>query len=140
MATKRLFTVGYGGRHPVDLLALLQAHKIARIADVRIRPDRASMGAYIQARQPDRGIERLLAGAGIGYSHFLELGNLFRGCADWQPRYRALLDAAAPLLLERLRQMDQPYCLLCAEKDPAACHRSIIADKLVEEGYDVVHL
>jgi len=140
MATRRLFTIGYGGRHPEDFLALLRAHKVARIVDVRIRPERASMGAYVKARQPERGIQGLLGGAGITYSHFLELGNLFLGHEDWQLRYRAVLDAAAPLLLARLRQIDQPYCLLCAEKDPANCHRGIIAVKLAEEGCAVVHI
>jgi hypothetical protein len=34
-----------------------------------------------------------------------------------------------------------PYCLLCAEKSPTECHRSIIAAHLARvTGAEVVHL
>jgi len=125
MANQRIYTVGYGGRHPDEFLELLRSHQITRIIDVRVRPAEASMGVYKKAKRPDRGIEGLLDRAGISYSHFLELGNLFRGLEDWEQRYRALVQAAGSLLLDRLREIDEPYCLLCAEKDVANCHRGI---------------
>jgi uncharacterized protein (DUF488 family) len=31
-------------------------------------------------------------------------------------------------------------CIMCAESDPAACHRSHIADWLAARGHGVVHL
>ena len=31
-------------------------------------------------------------------------------------------------------------CIMCAERDPADCHRSLIADWLVANGEEVVHL
>jgi uncharacterized protein (DUF488 family) len=31
-------------------------------------------------------------------------------------------------------------CIMCAETDPAACHRSLIADWLVANGHRVTHL
>ena len=140
MANQRIYTVGYGGRHPDEFLELLRSHQITRIIDVRDRPAEASIRVYKKAKRSDRGIEGLLDRAGISYSHFLELGNLFRGLEDWEPRYRALIQAAGPLLLDRLRQIDEPYCLLCAEKDAANCHRGIIADAIAREGHSVVHL
>jgi hypothetical protein len=71
------FTIGYGGRRPEELLELLTHHAICSVADVRIRPERSSMGAFSRARTPEKGIERLLATAGISYHPILELGNLF---------------------------------------------------------------
>jgi uncharacterized protein (DUF488 family) len=140
MAIRHIFTIGYGGRHPQDFLDLLRSHQVGRIIDVRVRPDRAVMGAYVKARSPERGIAHLLSSGGIGYAHFLELGNIFLDRDDWQQPYRALLDSAGVLLLERLRRIDEPLCLLCAEKDVTRCHRGIIAAKLAEEGYRVTHL
>lgn len=61
------FTIGYGGRSPEAFLALLTIHGVRSIADVRIRPDRASMGTYTKARTDDKGIERLLNERGIAY-------------------------------------------------------------------------
>jgi uncharacterized protein (DUF488 family) len=34
----------------------------------------------------------------------------------------------------------QPICLLCFERDPALCHRRILANRLAERGMEVVDL
>jgi uncharacterized protein (DUF488 family) len=33
-----------------------------------------------------------------------------------------------------------PACLMCAEQDPARCHRGLIADYLRGKGHDVRHI
>jgi uncharacterized protein (DUF488 family) len=136
----RLFTVGYGGRKPDELTALLRGRGVLTVVDVRLRPDRASMGAYVKARTPDKGIERLMRDAGLGYVSLVELGNLFVDLDDWEPRYRRLVETAGPLLIERLLAVPAPFCLLCCEKDPARCHRRLIAEFLAGMGWTVEHL
>ena len=135
-----VYTAGYGGRAAADFLALLAPTPVRTVVDVRLRPDKASMGTFTKARTPDKGIEKLLASAGLGYVSVVELGNPFRELADWPARYRRLLDAAGDLLTERLASVPAPYCLLCSEKSPAECHRAIIADFLAARGAVVVHL
>jgi uncharacterized protein (DUF488 family) len=137
----KFYTIGYGGRIPAEFLDLLARHGVRSIADVRIRPDRASMGAYSRAKSADKGIEKLLAARGISYHPILELGNLFRDLEDWRSPYRELLSRGGDLLVGRLLKLTSPFCLLCAEKRVAECHRQVIADYLVARGdWEVEHI
>jgi len=135
------YTIGYGGRAPAELASLLVHHNVRSIADVRIHPERASMGSYVKARTADKGIEKLLADHGIAYRSILELGNMFRDLDDWRPSYRALFDRAGELLVARIAELPEPFCLMCAEKRVSDCHRLVIADFLVAtKGWTVEHI
>jgi len=137
----KFYTIGYGGRVPEEFVGLLALHGIRAIADVRIRPDRASMGAYTRARTHDKGIEGLLAGRGISYHPLLELGNVFFDLEDWRAPYRELLRRSGDLLVARLLEIPAPFCLLCAEKRAVDCHRQMIAEHLVaSRGWDAHHI
>ena len=135
------YTIGYGGRRPAEFVELLVEHGVRAVADVRIRPDRASMGAYARAKSPDKGIEKLLGDRGIEYLSVLELGNLFRDLEDWRATYRAFFERAGDLLVGRLDGLPRPFCLLCAEKRVTECHRLVIADFLVaNRGWSAHHI
>ena len=136
----KLFTIGYGGRMPDDLITRLTAAVVRTVADVRLRPDRASMGVYVKAKTPDKGIERLFTAAGIGYRSLPELGNVFLEYEDWRERYAAFVQCAGHLLVTRLDGLEPPLCLLCAERRVAECHRLIIAEFLAARGAEVEHL
>ena len=135
------YTIGYGGRIPDEFAGLLVAHGIRSLADVRIRPDRAAMGAYVMARTADKGIQKLLGDRGIAYHSILELGNMFKDLEDWVPSYRGLFERAGELLVARIDSLPTPFCLMCAEKRVADCHRRVIADFLVQSrGWTVEHI
>ncbi len=137
----KFYTIGYGGRVPQDFINLLVAHGVRSIADVRIHPDRAAMGAYVKAHGPEKGIERLLSAVRIEYRSILELGNMFRELDDWRPPYRALFERAGDLLVARLADLPEPFCLMCAEKRVADCHRLVIAEFLcATRGWSAEHI
>ena len=136
----KVYTIGYGGRSPQDFLGLLKEKGVRAVVDVRLRPDRSSMGTYVKAKDPDKGIVRLLRDVNIRYSSFVELGNIFLDCDDWTERYQKLLEQAGDLLIDRLRQIPGSFCLMCAEKQVARCHRQLIAEYLSRKGYLVEHI
>lgn len=137
----KIFTIGYGGRSQDEFLRLVAQAGVRTIVDIRLRPDRASMGIWVKAKTPDKGIESWLAAADIGYRSLIELGNVFLDFPDWQDRYQQLMATAGKLLTQRLEDIPGPICLLCAEKRVAECHRLIVANYLAEHrGADVQHL
>jgi uncharacterized protein (DUF488 family) len=138
--TMKFYTIGYGGRKPQEFLDLLKQKGVKVIIDVRLRPDHSSMGSYAKAKSHDKGIQKLLATVGIEYISVLELGNIFLEYAEWRERYRDLLEKAGNLLTQCLEKVSTPFCLMCAEKSPAECHRSLIAEYLVSKGYEVEHI
>jgi uncharacterized protein (DUF488 family) len=137
-----LYTIGYGGRAPSEFIELLTQHSIRTIVDVRLRPDRASMGSYALAKSPDKGIEKLLTTAGIAYVSVIPLGNVFLGRDDWEEAYQQLLACAGDLLTAPVfaPTLAAPLYLLCAEKDPAQCHRSLITTYLERKGHAIMHI
>jgi len=135
------FTIGYGGRAPDEFARLLAAHRVRTVVDVRLRPDKATMGSYVKAKEDAKGIAGLLARAGIGYVSLPELGNIFLEYEDWPARYEKYLIAAGPLLFDRLADVPGPMCLLCAEKKVAECHRRHVAEYLErEQGWIFTHI
>jgi uncharacterized protein (DUF488 family) len=135
------FTIGYGGRKPDDFTPLLTANGVKTLVDVRLRPDRASMGSYSKAKEPDKGIAGLVAKADVGYVSLPELGNLFLDYDDWPVRYERFLALAAPVLFDRLDGLAGPVCLMCAEKLVCECHRRHIAAHLEKaKGWTFTHI
>jgi uncharacterized protein (DUF488 family) len=135
------FTIGYGGRGPDDFGRLLAAHGVRTVVDVRLRPDKAAMGSYAKAKDPDKGIAGLLARAGVGYVSLPELGNVFLEYEDWPARYEKYLALAGPLLFDRLADVPGPVCLMCAEKRVDECHRRHVAEYLQrEKGWSFRHI
>jgi hypothetical protein len=129
----KVYTVGYGGRYLDSFVAQLVAAGVRAVVDVRLLPDRACMSAYVKAKSPDKGTERLLGAAGIGQC-------LPGICEDWRERYAALIHCAGHLLVARSEQLDGPLCLICAERRFADCHRLQIAELLASRGFEIEHL
>ncbi len=141
----RIYTAGHSN-HPLQaFVGLLADSGIADLVDVRANPG--------SRRNPQFNRERLrdaLAGAAIRY-HWAgkHLGGLRKASADSD--HRALPPAmqgyaehmqseAFAGALRALRELAGPVAIMCAEGDPAHCHRSLIADYLLSIGDRVTHL
>lgn len=134
MSLCRLYTIGYSGFLPEDFLAALRRASVGEVLDVRSVPYSMRFAAYNR-----ESLERALRGKGIGY---LFLGDLL-GARPENPEVRAQDGAVdfekmklAPFFQNGCRKILQelekcPVCLLCAEKDPANCHRAILVAQSV---------
>ena len=139
-----VLTIGHS-THPLnEFIALLQAHGVTHIADVRTVP-RSRHNPQFNLTELPLSLKK----AGIGYTHMPSLGGLrharidsvntawcnasFRGYADYiqTPEFARGLEA----LIELARH--ERVALMCAEAVPWRCHRSLIADALLVRGIAV---
>ena len=142
-----MWTVGHSTHALPTFVALVRAHGVTAIADVRKMPR--------SRRHPQFNVDTLpasLAAAGIGYTHFPGLGGLRRerpGSINraWKnPSFRAYADYMQTD--EFARELDALLALgtrarpaiMCAEAVWWRCHRSLIADALVARGEPVLHI
>ena len=140
-----LYTIGHSTRSLEELIDLLEANRIASLADIRRYP--------ASRRHPHFSGESLAAslpGRGIEYVHLESLGGRrkadpqsrntgwrnesFRGYAD----YMGTAEFAAAV--DHLLQMPEPVAILCAEAVPWRCHRNLVSDELVHRGMEVFHI
>lgn len=142
-----IFTIGHSTRSAGEFLALLQAHAIGGVADVRTIPR--------SRRHPHFSREALapfLAGHGIAYEHFPALGGLRKARPDstnggWRhPAFRGYADhmqtvefAAAVGALTTFAT-DRRVAVMCAEAKWWQCHRQLLSDALVARGIEVRHI
>lgn len=143
---KTLFTIGYEGLTPERLHAALKDAGVAVLADVRAVANSRKRGFSKGALRTG------LAEAGLGYEHFRSLGTPKSGReaarADDAGLMRriyceAVLDTAdGGLAVDALAQLaaERPICLLCFERDPARCHRRVLAERLAPRGFETVDL
>ncbi len=142
--TNILFTIGYAGRSIDDFIALLEQHKITALCDVRSMPYSSRNLDF--NREP---LKKALKSHNIEYV-FLgeELGARPKDLScyvDGKAIYQRI--AATTLFkngLERIKlgiQKGYVLALMCAEKDPMTCHRSIlICRNLRGQGIDIRHI
>lgn len=146
MAT--IYSIGHGTRDLDGFLALLEGAKIERLVDVRAVPRSrrhphfgyGPLGARLEAER----LRYEWRGRELGGRR--RAGDVNRHAGLTEPAFRAYAEhmEAAPFraAAEALAQAAEAerVCMMCAERDPAHCHRSLIADWLLAHGHCVVHL
>ncbi|MGE5245522.1 MAG: DUF488 family protein [Betaproteobacteria bacterium] len=146
-ASPLIYTVGHSTRTLDDLVSLLRANGVARLADVRSIPR--------SRRHPHFSREALVASlpaAGVAYLHMPALGGLRKPRREstntaWQhPGFRGYADYMQTSAFERaladLLAWAEPgtTAVMCAEAVWWRCHRQLIADALVARGIEVRHI
>jgi uncharacterized protein (DUF488 family) len=142
-----IYTVGHSTRSADEFVALLTAHHIRRLVDVRTIPRSRHNPQFNSDRLPDT-----LRQASIEYVHMAALGGLrrprpdsinlgwrnesFRGYADYMQteEFSAALEQLIAVASSALT------AIMCAEAVPWRCHRSLVADALVVRGIEALEI
>jgi uncharacterized protein (DUF488 family) len=140
----RIFTIGYEGVTPAEFIAALQAAGVERVIDIRAVPNSRRPGF---SKTP---LRNGLAEAGIDYVHLRALGTPADGRAaaragrqaDLERIYAGQLEL--PEAMAESAQMlslaeEKPSALLCYEREPAECHRSLLIAAVAADA-DIVDL
>ena len=142
-----MYSIGHSTRPLAEFIALLEAHGIRQLVDIRSMPR--------SRRHPHFSSDALSASLrdrGIVYRHHPALGGMrkprrdsrnsawrvegFRGYADYMETkpFRAALDELVAVAREA------PTAIMCAEAVWWRCHRQLVADALVAKGIEVRHV
>ena len=140
----QIFTIGHSNHSPKNFLSLLESHRIEAVVDVRSAP----YSGYAPQFSYD-ALKDLLERRQIDY---LFLGGELGG----RPRDQSCYDDAGRVQYDRVsethsfedgfrhvirRAEDGPIVLMCTEKEPLECHRTLLVARcLSESGVDVQHI
>ena len=149
-ATMTVYTIGHSTRPLGELAALLRELDVQALADVRAIPRSRT--------NPQFNIETLpaaLADLGVSYQHFPELGGRRHRPPDAPPSpntfwrnesFRNYADYTATDAFKtgiaRLEELARARCcaIMCSEALWWRCHRRIISDYLLGQGFQVLHI
>ena len=143
VSTPCLFTIGHSDHDLAHFVSLLTRHGVEAIVDVRSQPYSRFHGQFnretIAEALKRAGIEYLFLGRELG-ARRVERESYRKG----QARYDLIRGLPAFVAgLNRLRQeaSSRRICLMCAEKDPITCHRTIlVCRQLRSEPIDIRHI
>lgn len=140
----RIFTIGYEGATVPEFVSALQKAGVERVIDVRALPLSRRPGF---SKSP---LKAALEESGIEYVHLKALGTPAEGRAaaragrhsDLERIYAGQLEL--PEAMAQSAQMldlaaEKASALLCMERDPAQCHRTLLLDAVAPDA-DVTHL
>jgi uncharacterized protein (DUF488 family) len=142
-----IYTVGHSTRTADAFLALLRAHGIQLVADVRTVPRSRRHPQFTR-----EALEDFLHVHGIDYEHYAALGGLRKPRRDsvntgWRhPAFRGYADHMESEQFQRaLEQLARAAAarttaVMCAEAVWWQCHRKLLADALLVAGVPVRHI
>ena len=140
---KVIFTIGHSTHTLARFIALLKMHSIAAICDVRSQPFSRINHQFnreeLQRELKNAGIEYVFLGKELGARS--EDPNCY---IDGKIQYKRLaktklFQEGIETLLEKMKSFR--IALMCAEKEPLACHRTIlVARQLQDRGVKIEHI
>jgi uncharacterized protein (DUF488 family) len=148
--SRPVFTIGHSTRTISEFAAMLQGAGVRLLVDVRRIPRSRTNPQYNLERLPAE-----LAAWQIGHRYLAELGGRRGRSPDvppeingfWQNRsfhnyadYALSDEFAVGLSALAAAASEQPTAIMCSEAVWWRCHRRIIADYLLKDGWDVLHI
>ena len=146
MAT--IYTIGHSTRTLDELVAALQAHRIATLVDIRAFPMSRRLPHFNR-----ESLELELPKRGIAYVWIKELGGRRKKTRDDSPNtglrneaFRNYADYMLTLEFEQaiarlLMLADQGNtAIMCAERMYFQCHRMLVSDYLTAHGHAALHV
>ena len=140
----RIFTIGYESTTVAEFIGALQSAGVKRVIDVRAVPNSRRPGFS------ETPLRNALAEEGIDYVHLRALGTPADGRAaaragrhdDLERIYAGQLEL--PEAIAQGAQMvdlakEQPSALLCYEREPSGCHRTLLLGAVAPQA-EVTHL
>ena len=147
MDSKELWTIGHSTRTLSEFLGMLKSFDIEALVDVRHFPGSRKFPHF-----NTEVLAEAMSADGIKYEHIVSLGGrrkpypdsqntawrhpAFRGYADYMgtPEFREGIDHLKVIAL------NFRTAIMCSEAVWWRCHRSLIADLLKSEGWNVYHI
>lgn len=141
------YSIGYATKPLEQFLLQLKVHNISAVADVRSVPFSKVFFDYHQD-----AIRLQLQKSGIHYVYLGgELGPRSKDDSHYDEAGQVQFDRLqqSPLFLEGIKRLDKGLtdghriALMCAEKDPAVCHRSLLIGHYWQrnrEGVPLLHI
>ncbi|HOU49719.1 MAG TPA: DUF488 domain-containing protein [Smithella sp.] len=142
ITTRQIFTIGHSTHRFETFIELLQKHSITAVADVRSHP--------YSSRLPQFNREPLIKGLHLFGIQYVFLGEEL-GARRVEPECydgtRVIYQRIATLPkfqegLQRLRRGAEEFriAMMCAEKEPLDCHRTILICRALRKEFKILHI
>lgn len=142
-SNSKIYTVGHSTLSLKQFSSLLLENHIAAVADVRSSP--------YSRYAPQFNTETLKKALNGAYISYVFLGKVFGARSDGNSCYVGNTVgyeklAQTPLFQRRIQRLKDGcnrynVALMCSERDPIECHRTILISKILsEKGFEVSHI
>ena len=143
MTKHPIFTIGHSNHSLEDFLALLSRHRIGAVADVRSVP-----WSRFNPQFNRNALKDALGRRGVHYVYLgRELGGRPQDPACYEDgRVRYALVARTAGFRDGIARVtggaeEHRIALMCAEREPLRCHRTLLVARALDEGgVEVVHI
>jgi uncharacterized protein (DUF488 family) len=138
----QLYTIGYSPHTLKGFVDLLKRFQVTALADVRSKPYSAYRPEFnhknLKKILPEQGIDHIFLGREMG-ARYEDQSVYVQGRADYELISRHELFKQG---LQRLRQEVKQHTLvlMCAEKEPLHCHRTILISRHLKNEVQIQHI
>src|SRR5580704_3897310 len=147
-AVATLYTIGHSTRSLDEFIAVLQAHSVQILVDIRSFPMSRRLPHFNR-----EALEKTLSEAGVRYVWLKELGGRRKKIRDDSPNVALRNDSfrnyANYMLTEEFQRgiaeliklaEQSRTAYMCSERVYFRCHRMLVSDWLVAHGHSVFHI